>query len=202
MKHHSHGELEAIAADFLSKHGRGKYDGRSLLIEAIIEASGFYIWSVSGLKEKAEAYVPIRGNKIYVDEDQYRSATSFRWRFTLAEELAHVLIHRPLFEGMSTPEIIRFQKSIPDADYLKMERNAKYLAGALLMKKDLFEKRFAHFWQRQQSRTPVPVFIFRYVIRQLSLDFFVSCHSASIRSRHLGLVSQAQLNELLEISGW
>jgi Zn-dependent peptidase ImmA (M78 family) len=202
MKHHSFGELEAIAAGFLSKHGKGKYDGVSLLIEAIIEGSGFYIWAVPGLKEKAEAYVPVRGNKIYVDEDQYRSATSFRSRFTLAEELAHILIHRPLFAGMDTPEIIKFQKAIPDADYLRMERNAKYLAGALLMKKDVFEKRFNHFWQKQQSRTPVPVFVFRYVVRRLSSDFFVSCHAAAIRSRHLGLVTQAQLNELLEISGW
>jgi Zn-dependent peptidase ImmA (M78 family) len=202
MKHYTNGELEAIAADFLARHGSGKYDGVSLRIEALIEGFGFYIWSVPGLKEKAEAYVPVRGNKIYVDEDQYQSATTFRFRFTLAEELAHILIHRPLFDGMSTAEIIKFQKAIPDADYLRMERNAKYLAGALLMKKTLFERQFNLLWQRQRSNTQVPVFILRYVIRRLSLAFFVSCHSASIRSLHLRLISQTQFNELAEIAGF
>jgi Zn-dependent peptidase ImmA (M78 family) len=188
--------LEAIAEGFLSKHGQ--YDGRALRLEAAIESYGYQIFPVPGLGEVAEAYVPIREGYILVDEEQYMNAETFRWRFTLAEELAHILIHRPLFEGMSVPDIIAFQNNITDPEYLTLEREAKYLAGCLLMPQEQYRSRFNQFLGIQSSRVSSELRIFRYVVRQLSYDFNVSFHSVALRALKLDLFDQQQFDDLME----
>jgi hypothetical protein len=93
LESHSKENLEEIAERFLQDHGAGKRDGRSLMVESLIESFGYTIWQFPGLSEIAEAYVPAKPGYIFVDEDQYLNGASFRWRFTITEELAHILIH-------------------------------------------------------------------------------------------------------------
>jgi hypothetical protein len=197
-------ELEKIAENFLSKYaapGSGKYDGRCMRIEAVIESYGCTIFPIPGLAEIAEAYVPFKPGYIFADEGQYLSG-SFRWRFTLAEELAHILIHRPLFQGQSAIQVKDLQEQITDDQYQYMEQNAKYLAGALLMRHDEFKAQFQHFYDLQSQRITNRLQILRYVIRQLSMDFHVSCYAAALRSLHVGLIDQPQLDTLLESFNW
>jgi Zn-dependent peptidase ImmA (M78 family) len=153
---------------------------------------------VPGLAEIAEAYVPLKEGYIFVDEDQYMNAETFRWRFTLAEELAHILIHRPMFKGMSVEQITQFQDSLTDEQYLAMEREAKYLAGSLLMPQTGFTERFRHFYELQSSRVTNELMIHRYVVRQLSFDFNVSFHSVALRALKLNLFDQQQFDDLME----
>ena len=117
VKNHTNENLEKTAEDFLKKHAQGKYDGRALHIEALIESLGYYIFPVPGLIEIAEAYVPAKPGYIFVDEDQYQNASiSFRWRFTIAEELAHILLHRPIFEGKTAKQIEQIHNEFSDDD--------------------------------------------------------------------------------------
>jgi Zn-dependent peptidase ImmA (M78 family) len=200
IKNHSKAELEQIADDFLNRWGRGKYDGngRSLRVEALIEGYGYHIWPVPNLAQIAEAYIPVKAGYIFVDEDQYLNPWSFRVRFTLTEELAHVLLHRPIFEGKDISQIIIIQQAITDAEYRTIERNAKYLAGAILMRRHLFKERFAFFFRQQSLRSSNRLQILKFVVRELSRDFNVSCYTVAIRARDLDLIDQQQLDDLME----
>jgi Zn-dependent peptidase ImmA (M78 family) len=167
------------------------------------EALGYYIFQVPGLAEIAEAYVPAKPGYIFVDEDQYQKAViSFRWRFTIAEELAHILLHRPFFEGKSTKQISQIRDGFSDDDYRIIEKNAKYLAGCILMPRTEFKARFGHFAEIQSQKTSNRLHLLRYVVRQLSMDFNISCYSVSLRALHLGLIDQEQLDDLIESFGW
>jgi Zn-dependent peptidase ImmA (M78 family) len=197
VKNHSNESLEKIAEDFLKKYGQGKYDGHALLIEVLIESFGYYIFPVPGLAEIAEAYVPVKRGYIFVDEEQYQNAViSFRWRFTIAEELAHILLHRPLFEGKSAKQIVQIQEGFSDEDYRIIEKNAKFLASCILMPKEDFKTRFIHFTTIQSQRTSNSLQILKYVVRQLNMDFNVSCYSVSLRALHLNLIDQQQMDDL------
>jgi len=198
-KSHSREELEKIAEEFLQKNTAGKYDNRALMIEAVIEGIGYTIHPVPGLAEIAEAYVPAKKGYIFVDEEQYMNGSSFRWRFTMAEELAHILIHRPIFDDKSSEEIVRIQEAFTDSEYRRIEQDAKYLAGCLLMPKEVFLARFKHFFDFQSQRSSNYLNILYYVMRQLSMDFNVSCQSVSIRALHLDQIDQSDLEDLLEM---
>lgn len=188
--------LEKIAQEFLETHGLR--DNRALRVETAIESFGYRIFSFPGLAEIAEAYVPVKPGYIFVDEEQYLGIDSFRWRFSLAEELAHILIHRPMFEGMTLEQIIEFQNEITDKEYLALEREAKYLAGCLLMPADEYKKRFVHFWDLQSSRIQNELTVLRYVVRQVSYDFNVSVHSVALRALNLELIDQQQFDDLMD----
>ena len=49
VKNHSNPSLEKIADDFLKEYGQGKHDGRSLLVEWVIESLGYHIFPIPGL---------------------------------------------------------------------------------------------------------------------------------------------------------
>jgi Zn-dependent peptidase ImmA (M78 family) len=198
IKNHSDIELEQIADSFLNQWAKGKYDGRSLNLELLIEGFGYHIWPFPNLSQIAEAYVPAKRGYIFIDEEQYLNPWSFRVRFTLAEELAHILLHRPMFEGKTSAQIKALQQEITDSQYRIIEKNAKYLAGAILMKRSLFRDRFEFFFRQQSIRTSSRLQILRYVVRELSRDFNVSCYAIAIRSRDLDLIDQQQLDDLME----
>lgn len=69
---------------------------------------------------------------IYIDADLAdRAESGCRYRMTVAEELAHVLIHRPAIEAIKCPN--DFSMLHKHSNWYTYERNAKRLAAALLM---------------------------------------------------------------------
>lgn len=69
---------------------------------------------------------------IYIDDQLADSSSGIRrYRMTVAEELAHIIIHRPAIEAVEKPEDFKHIQS-HDRWYL-YERNAKWLAAAILM---------------------------------------------------------------------
>lgn len=188
-------QLEAIAQGWLKKFG--KYDGRMLRLEHSLELAGYRIEPIPGLAEVAEAYLPAKSQYIFVDEAQYLNGSP-RWRFTLAEELAHDLIHRPMFAGMSSEQIVTFQEGLTDEQYGKIERQAKRLAGCLLMQEVEFIQRFKHHWDTQRGSVTSDLKVLKYVIRQLSFDFAASNHAVAVRAVYLGLIDQSQFDDFME----
>jgi len=183
-------ELEGIANAYLRAHGQ--YRGCKVLIEEIVEAEGYDIMPVPGLNRYAEAYLPKREGMLFVDEDQ-QLTQPLRYRFTLAEELAHILIHRQIFRGKTADEIRQLYDEISDSDYADLERNAKYLAACLLMPKSTFIERFAFHKARAQSKTTDTREILSGVVVSVAREFDVSRESAAYRAKHLGLVSEEDL---------
>jgi Zn-dependent peptidase ImmA (M78 family) len=180
-------ELEAIAAAFLKT--RGKFCGCRVLIEEMLEAEGYDIFPVQGLKKYAEAYLPKRPNIVFVDEDQQLSRP-LRYRFTIAEELAHILVARKIFNRMGRSEVEKVFQQMDDSDYADFERNAKYLAACLLMPRPDFVERFSLHRQRFSATIVNPSEIAARVILSLASDFDVSKEPTAYRARHLGLVTE------------
>jgi len=188
-------EIEEKAEQFLQHHGL--YDNRMLMIEHVIEQYGYAIIPVPGLAELAEAYIPIQQGIIFIDEDQYSDVHSLRYRFTLAEELAHILLHRPFFDGKTEAEISALQTKISDRGYLEIEREAKFMASCILMRASVLMERFHHFYSAQSERSNNESVILNFVIRQLGRDFCVSRPAISLRCSSLELIDKAELDNML-----
>jgi Zn-dependent peptidase ImmA (M78 family) len=188
-------KLEEFAEYFLGGLGTGLHDGKSLRIEAVIERHGLTIWPVKNLADVADAYVPLIPGIIFIDEAQHANA-SYRCRFTLSEELSHVLIHRELFAKMSPSQVRAAQAEITDQQYAQIEREAKHLAGALLMRRDWFSERYRAFEAAQRVRTSNDLEIASYVVRHASYCFNVSEHAAAVRARKLKLIDQEEMDDL------
>jgi len=90
-----------------------------------------------------EAYLSISGSKIYIDTGLADSdSQENRYRFTLAEELAHKIIHEPIYADVKDAEDwIKIWKEIPDETFRRLDKNAKELAGIILMPEKEFWKR-------------------------------------------------------------
>lgn len=189
----SHSELEEIAEGFLAKHGL--FDGKSVLIELVVQKYGYYVWPVKGLRQFAEAFVPNKPGIIFVDEDQMLDYPQ-RFRFTLAEELAHILIHIPRLQGKSARDLSKFTEMMTATQYRRYEHDAKYLASCLLMRKSTFVFRFKAHCEVQQARATNQSGVLRYAIRQLALDFCVPVWPASQRAFQLKLINEAEFIEL------
>lgn len=127
--------MEQIAAHFLSNFHQPK-DAIPVDIELITERDlEITICPFPSLQVLygIEAFITVNRKTIYVDPflmdlDQNEK----RYRFTIAEEVAHGLIHRDLFKNVKTPEdYIGLYDWLDREIYRWMDRNAKYLAGAI-----------------------------------------------------------------------
>ncbi len=125
---------------------------------------------------------------IYIDEkmmddDSAKGVT--RYRTTVAEELAHILIHRQLIEQVDSPDKFReLHNKLMEA---KVERNAKRLAAALLMPKEQLwaeaEKEYNN-WVTWQG-TDEPERLTLMMLGSLSQKFKVSYQAMEIRMKEL-----------------
>jgi IrrE N-terminal-like domain len=133
-------ELERLATDYLAKHF-----GADVLIpvdvDLLIEkAEGIMldVWPKLHANHKVLGMVlrDVGSGElfIYIDEDLADSNTPnglARYRMTVAEELAHVRLHRSLIEAIQSPDDFRRLQS--HSQWTEIERNAKKLAAMLLM---------------------------------------------------------------------
>lgn len=72
---------------------------------------------------------------VYIDDKLAdRSSALRRYRMTVAEELAHIILHRDAIEAVREPAHFKALHSHPE--WYRCERNAKWLAAALLMPAD------------------------------------------------------------------
>lgn len=144
-------QLKEISESFLKKNKFRK----GIIptdIEILIEKSGIIIeafddlrkdFSVKGLVAKD---VKDDGRiKIFIDTRHYEE-DAFEYKFTLAEELAHILLHMDFYEGISdVDDYIKKYKSIGDEDYRKYEQQARNLASFLLLPEKEFNEEVIAF---------------------------------------------------------
>jgi len=82
-----------------------------------------------------EGYPCLGGHKIFIDSNLMNDdRQERRYRFTLAEEFAHIILHRDVWKDVSTPEEFAdaWQK-VPDDSLNRLENNARELAGIILL---------------------------------------------------------------------
>jgi hypothetical protein len=138
LRTYSVAELERIAEEYHGKSGDGFYIpvDIDLLVEKR-EDVDLDIWPGMQANHKLLGMVGINPQeekkiRIYIDADLAdRAEMRNRYRMTIAEELAHVLLHRPAIESVAHPDDFKFIQTHPQ--WYEYERNAKRLAAALLM---------------------------------------------------------------------
>ena len=136
-------ELERIAADALRDAERCLKGRRVDIERLILEKFKLKIESFADLRRRWDTYAFIDTTSmvIFIDADLMNEIRlEKKYRFTLAEELAHFLIHRYLFANCRTIEgRMKIEEMLDERTRAYMESNAKALASAILMPKDTSE---------------------------------------------------------------
>lgn len=192
-------DLERIATELRATPG--VLDGWMLRVEALAGALGLDIIPKAGLKEEfgIEAYLAGRPATIIADRDAMDFGSP-RYFFTLAEEIAHHVIH---VDNRSTDTLRESVLGLGRHDYQLLEWDAKYLAGAMLMPAEQFQTTFRDARQRQKEGlggAGDDETITRYAIRKCYQSFGVSFHAAVIRAHALHLIdsrAKARLEKYL-----
>jgi len=196
-------QLEKTASDLLSQYGTSVKDGQRLMVDVILERRGYRFIPASGLfpKHGVDAYVARDGKTIVVDSELMNSG-SMRYTFTLAEELAHIILH---VRGRNPDVVFREIQGLSRRGYERMERDAKYLAAALLMPKVAFSQQYRekYDWHYEQMRKGNAGYFdvvtsAKYALRQVYMAFGVSLGGAVHRARELGLINNATHHSILQ----
>ena len=201
-------ELQKIGDAILDKYNSSNpfYE---VDIEYIIESGfGIKIEPVALKAEfKIEAFPSLAKNTIYVDigslDDERQER---RYRFTLAEELAHIILHADIYKEVSTFEdYFKAERSIPDDLYRRLDNNAKELAGIILMPKHPFINRAIEIrdelcrlkGQDKQNLTDIEKDITRNrIVKILMDDFNVNQEPCEIRLERIERGMQSFLFEM------
>jgi len=122
-------ELEQIA-DLIRRHFPKRRLGLAVDIEGILEDFGLELLPRRGVRRHAEGYLARDPRLIVVDESIF--AYLPRARFTLAEEVCHLVLEYKLWSGGTLPHGADGHE-LSEAQHVFIEKDASSLASALLM---------------------------------------------------------------------
>lgn len=184
--------LEKLAKEFLDQfHNKTKL---KVDIEYILEAKLDYrIIPFSSLVEfhGVEAILLLNRKTIYVDHYllDYKER---KYRFTLAEEVSHIILHKDIYTNCrEIDDMYDIYESISAEQYHRMDRNAKYLAGAILLPAESFKNRAIEIYESIDKKTvKTNEEIIYKVVTQLSEEFNTGDYATAIRFGNLGLHHQ------------
>ncbi|MFH1847139.1 MAG: ImmA/IrrE family metallo-endopeptidase [Candidatus Omnitrophota bacterium] len=180
--------LEQIAKTFTDTYHKTKT--LEVDIDYIIEKClGWTIEARGSLVENhcIEAFVT-KNKVIYVDA-YLMDCKERKYRFTLAEEVAHYTIHRIIYADCNNlEEHLNIYDRITANEYWRMDRNAKYLASAILMPAEIFEKRAFELYEKiDKKKYKTNEAVLCKITLDLSNDFNISDIASKIRFKNLGL---------------
>jgi len=183
-------DIERIAHDFLAKYWDPSE--RWVDIETIIERDMGLLIDYSAI----DSFHAIGGVARRTSDDRLVILVSEeladrdpnRYRFTLAQELSHLLLHREILDAIRTPgQALDFHNSLTPEQYRHLESDANRCAGAILMPQRQF-KDAAHdayeLWFARITATVGkldPDFFLKRVIDELAKLYQVSAQAARIR---------------------
>ena len=189
-------ELEQIAADAL-RDAQHCFKGQRVDIERLIlEKFRIKIETFVDLRRRWDTYafIDTTGSTIFIDAElMNEDRLEKKYRFTLAEELAHFLIHRQLFAECRTIEDrFRIEEKLDERTRVYMETNAKALASAILMPKATIEplvESLAH-----KLVDPEGHILIDKVVAALASEYDVNFQAAKRRMINLGYRQRLNLD--------
>jgi Zn-dependent peptidase ImmA (M78 family) len=181
-----------MASDFLKIRGHF-FDGYVLLIEDVLDDMGYSIFPKK-IGAIAEAYVAVSDEKIIIVDEYTMDHYECRHRFSVAEELAHILIGETMSPTLTRLAMKAFGDGLDVDGYSDFERNAKYLAGALLMPREQFSARFSELRAGIIQTTVSKGAVASQTLKRIAKEFVVSEQSAGIRAKHLNLITREDLS--------
>jgi hypothetical protein len=188
--------FRTVAAEFLKRYNA--WDDIPVDIDNIVDVRmHINIIPVPGLQKvvhNAMAFISSDLKSITVDDYVFMHQEQI-YRFCLAHEIAHLLIHSKLLETHSITTIDdyrAYQAQFDARTYARMEWQADQLAGLILVPSHLLKREFARM-RGQASREGLDLRNlggsgFAYVTALLAEQFNVSRAVMEIRLRNDGLV--------------
>lgn len=182
--------LELIASQFLEAfHNASELE---VDVELILEKDlNYHLIPFSSLAHMhgIEAAVLFTSRVIYIDQ-YLLDHKEHKCRFTIAEEIAHILLHKDVYKNCRRIEdVFKVNECITAEQHRKMERNAKYLAAAILMPEKSFRKRALEIYNEKKITLSDYQSLMFSITCQLSKEFNVGDYTAGIRFSELGLPS-------------
>lgn len=115
--------------------------------EFLDKPHGIDVVPVEGIYERGrEAFISRDMTRIYIDKDIMMYRVPYRYRFSLAHELAHLLLHKDLIDSAPVYDDIDgwilFLQSFDPGDLRWIENQAYGLAGLLLVPADKLEEEY------------------------------------------------------------
>lgn len=143
-------DIKKIASNFLLKYNR------TLKIPVLIEEIAEFkfdinIIPVPGLMDilKIDGFMSSNLKELEVDDYIYNNRPN-RYRFTIAHEIGHIVMHADILKAGKIRKIddyLRFMEEIPEIEYSKLEYQANAFAGLVLVPdRSLHEDIDKHFF--------------------------------------------------------
>ncbi len=139
---YKHAQLEKIASGL---HQKYSLTNPPIDIDFLVEMEGLNLSDISGLKKDFGVYGLLARMKneyvIFVDKGDLK-LTNYHTNFTIAEELAHFILHSEYFKIVKNlnDAVSFYADFISQESKMVIELNAKYLAGAILLPKNHLQK--------------------------------------------------------------
>lgn len=186
-------ELEQIAARLLSLFPKRRL-GLAVDIEGILEDLGLELLPRRGVRKYVEGYLARDPRWIVVDESIFSYLP--RARFTIAEEVCHLVLEYKLWTGGQIPEGADCHE-LSEEQHFFIEKDATGLASALLMPTAEFSATFNARLRGLEAAGGPAVRVLRETVKQTADVFLVSPKAAGFRAKKLKLITRAMLKELL-----
>jgi len=185
-------EIERIATAVLARFPSRRL-GSAVDIEGILEDLGMELLPRRGFRQHAEGYLANDPRIIVVDEAIFSYMP--RARFTIAEEVSHLILEYRLWTGGKLPAGARSHE-LTEEQHFFVEKDARSLASALLMPRVAYTETFSAR-QREMTSTGAPaITIVREALRHTAEVFQVSPRAAAQRALKLKLISRDELRRL------
>ena len=131
---------------------------------------------------------------IYVDYQIYSSDNNYRYLFTIAHEIGHVVLHGDIFRSLSfsrVEEWVDIVNSIDSNQYGYLEFHAYCFAGLILVPESTLKKEYVEAVSKVESLgfDTTTVIFGDYVSNHLQKRFDVSSQTIAKRLKYDGLVN-------------
>lgn len=186
-------ELEQIA-EAVRRHFPKRRIGLAVDIEGILEDFGLELLPRRGFRRHAEGYLARDPRLIVVDESIF--AYLPRARFTLAEEVCHLVLEYKLWTGGKLPHGSDGHE-LSEQQHVFIEKDASTLASALLLPSAEFAATFNSKLRELEATGAPQLNVLRETVKHVADVFQVSPAAAGFRSRKLRLISAEMLKALL-----
>lgn len=156
-----------------------KLNIRVILIQGLIKNFG------------VNAFITQAFDSIVVDEFMYTRQPE-RIRFTIAEEIGHLFLHKDWYKvngPKSMEEYLKFQQSIDGKLYSFIERQAKTFAGLVLMPESKIKEKWTIFTRKNNLASPCSVYDLPDTFPEFAQEFEVSADSLLVRLNFLKVVT-------------
>jgi Zn-dependent peptidase ImmA (M78 family) len=135
---------------------------------------GINIVPIPGYQEnhEIEGSLSIDMGAIYVDEFVFKTRET-RYRFTLAHEMGHIVLHKGIFESVDVGDVAdwkRAYRSIDEATYFALEKQAYDFAGLILVPRSHLRERFQRLVIENKARFEEAKA--KGILREQALDYF------------------------------